>query len=152
MRRPRRLDEAAGLGRHTREILAELEFDAAEVEALLSQEAAAERVGLDQPKISRLLQGNTKGFSTERLFKILNALGRNVEIKVVDSDHAIGETRVKPLTSAPIDIGLPAYVVAQRLREIKKSSVGLKMRRRTAKKSAPRRVVRKKSSRRRSRR
>ena len=60
------------------------------------QEAAAKRVGLDQAKISRLLLGNTTGFSTERLFKVLNALGRNVEIKVLASRKAIGETRVTP--------------------------------------------------------
>jgi hypothetical protein len=109
-------------------------------------------VGLDQPKISRLLQGNTKGFSTERLFKILNALGRNIEIKVVNSGQPTGEIRVKPLLRAPAALGLPAYAVAQQLREMKESGGGLSLRRRTAKKSAPRRVTRKKSSRRRSRR
>jgi len=120
--------------------------------AKLGQEAAARRVGLDQPKISRLLQGNAKGFSTERLFKILNALGRNIEIKVVNSGQPTGEIRVEPLPPAPTALALPAYAVAQRLREMKESGGSLSVRRRTAKKSAPRRVTGKKSSRRRSRR
>lgn len=120
--------------------------------AKLSQEAAARRVGLDQPKISRLLQGNTKGFSTERLFKILNALGRNIEIKVVSSGQPTGEIRVKPQLRAPAALGLPAYAVAQQLREMKESGGGLSLRRSTAKKAAARRVTRKKSSRRRPRR
>ena len=119
--------------------------------AKLSQEAAAQRVGLDQPKISRLLQGHTKGFSTERLFKILNALGRNVEIKVINSHEPIGDIRVKPVARSTEHMDLPAYAVAEQLRQMKKSGGGIHLRRSTAKK-APGRIARKKSSRRRTRR
>jgi predicted XRE-type DNA-binding protein len=53
------------------------------IEALkLTQSAAAERTGVPQPKLSGLLRGRFEGFSMEKLFHILNALGRNVDIKI----------------------------------------------------------------------
>lgn len=48
----------------------------------LTQTKAAELMGLDQPKISALVRGRLKGFSTERLFRCLNDLGLEVEITV----------------------------------------------------------------------
>src|SRR5438046_2062024 len=48
----------------------------------LTQSAAAKVLGIDQPKVSALLRGKLTGFSTERLIKFLNALGRDVEIVV----------------------------------------------------------------------
>lgn len=48
----------------------------------LTQAQAAERTGLDQPKISRLLRGQLSGFSTDRLLAILNRLGHSVEIRI----------------------------------------------------------------------
>ncbi len=48
----------------------------------LTQAAAAKLLGIDQPKVSALLRGKLTGFSTERLIKFLNALGRDVEIVV----------------------------------------------------------------------
>ncbi len=48
----------------------------------LTQAAAAKVLGIDQPKVSALLRGKLTGFSTERLIKFLNALGRDVEIVV----------------------------------------------------------------------
>ncbi len=50
----------------------------------LTQAAAAKVLGIDQPKVSALLRGRLTGFSTERLIKFLNALGRDVEIVVKD--------------------------------------------------------------------
>lgn len=50
----------------------------------LTQAAAAKILGIDQPKVSALLRGKLTGFSTERLIKFLNALGRDVEIVVKD--------------------------------------------------------------------
>ncbi|CAO3452710.1 hypothetical protein [Azospirillum argentinense] len=58
----------------------------------LTQKQAAERMGLDQPKVSALIRGKLTGFSIERLVRGLVALGRDVEITVrpkPDSrDHA----------------------------------------------------------------
>ncbi|MCG9890558.1 MAG: helix-turn-helix domain-containing protein [Thermosynechococcaceae cyanobacterium MS004] len=49
----------------------------------LTQSEAAELLGIDQPKVSALIRGKLSGFSTERLFRFLNALGSNVEIRIV---------------------------------------------------------------------
>lgn len=48
----------------------------------LTQIKAAELLGIDQPKISLLMQGKLSGFSLERLFKFLNLLGQDITIKV----------------------------------------------------------------------
>src|SRR5688572_4945095 len=48
----------------------------------LTQARAAALLGIDQPKISALLRGKLEGFSTDRLFRFLNALGQDVEIVV----------------------------------------------------------------------
>ena len=48
----------------------------------LTQRAAADLMGIDQPKVSHLLHGRLNGFSTDRLLTWLTALGRDVEIIV----------------------------------------------------------------------
>lgn len=48
----------------------------------LNQIQAAEVLGIDQPKVSALMRGQLTGFSTERLFRFLNALGCDVQIVV----------------------------------------------------------------------
>ncbi len=48
----------------------------------LSQAAAAEICGVDQPKISKLLKGELYGFSTDQLLRFLTAFGQDVEIVV----------------------------------------------------------------------
>src|SRR5262249_27053873 len=48
----------------------------------LTQARAAAVLGLDQPKVSALFRGKLDGFSTDRLFRLLNALGQDVEIVV----------------------------------------------------------------------
>ena len=47
-----------------------------------TQLAAAETLGIDQPKVSRLLNGHLAEFSTERLLRFLTLLGSDVEIVV----------------------------------------------------------------------
>ncbi len=49
-------------------------------ERKLTQARAATLLGVNQPKVSALLRGKLEGFSTDRLFRFLNALGRDVEI------------------------------------------------------------------------
>lgn len=44
------------------------------------QREAAEHMGIDQPKVSRLLRGQLREFSIERLMGFLRMLGWNVEI------------------------------------------------------------------------
>jgi len=48
----------------------------------LTQAKAAELLGIDQPKVSALIRGRLSGFSMERLFYFLNALGSDVDIVV----------------------------------------------------------------------
>jgi predicted XRE-type DNA-binding protein len=48
----------------------------------LTQAKAAELLGLDQPKISALVRGKLGGFSTDRLFRLLNDLGQEIEIAI----------------------------------------------------------------------
>jgi predicted XRE-type DNA-binding protein len=48
----------------------------------LTQQAAAKRMGVKQPDVSRILRGRFGGFSLERLFGLMRALGSDVEIKV----------------------------------------------------------------------
>ncbi len=48
----------------------------------LKQVEAAEIMGVDQPKVSQLMHGKLDGFSMERLYRFLNALGMDVEIVV----------------------------------------------------------------------
>jgi predicted XRE-type DNA-binding protein len=48
----------------------------------LSQTEAAKLLGIDQPKVSNLINGKLAAFSIERLFRFLNALDRDVEITI----------------------------------------------------------------------
>jgi predicted XRE-type DNA-binding protein len=48
----------------------------------LTQDKAAKLLGIDQPKVSKLIRGQLKDFSTDRLFHFLTALGQDVEITV----------------------------------------------------------------------
>jgi len=57
-------------------------------ERKLTQTKAASLLGIDQPKISALMRGKLDGFSTDRLFRFLNALGRDVEIVIRPARHA----------------------------------------------------------------
>ncbi|HUO09510.1 MAG TPA: helix-turn-helix transcriptional regulator [Phycisphaerae bacterium] len=56
----------------------------------MSQADVADKLGLDQPKISMLLRGRLKDFSVERLFRIVNALEQ--DIRIVISPHKRGAT------------------------------------------------------------
>jgi predicted XRE-type DNA-binding protein len=51
-------------------------------ERKLTQAKAGELLGLDQPKVSALVRGRVEGYSIERLFRFLNALGQRVEITI----------------------------------------------------------------------
>src|SRR5262249_45508411 len=51
-------------------------------ERKLTQAKAAALLGLDQPKVSALVRGRVDGYSLDRLFRLLNALGQEIEINV----------------------------------------------------------------------
>ena len=60
----------------------------------LTQTAAAQLMGIDQPKVSAMLGGQFRGYSVERLMRFLVALGHDVEIVVKPLKLGSGELRV----------------------------------------------------------
>jgi predicted XRE-type DNA-binding protein len=62
----------------------------------LTQVAAATLMGIDQPKVSALLNGRLANFSSDRLMRLLTALGQDVEIvvKAKPRNRAQGRVRV----------------------------------------------------------
>jgi predicted XRE-type DNA-binding protein len=60
----------------------------------LTQAAAAQILGIDQPKVSAMLAGQFRGYSVERLMRFLVALGQDVEIVVKPRKRGAAELRV----------------------------------------------------------
>lgn len=60
-----------------------------------TQNQTAERIGLDQPKVSHLLRGRLSGFSADRLFAILNRLGHSVEVRISAKERAPEKTHTR---------------------------------------------------------
>ena len=60
----------------------------------LNQYQAAEVLGIDQPKVSALVRGQFRGYSLERLFKYLNALGQDIAISISTSSAETPTTKV----------------------------------------------------------
>ena len=91
-------DPDARIKRGTRNIFADLEFPDAETHLLkaelvtriqrvitdqeLTQIAAGKRMGLSQPDVSRLLNGQFRDISVERLMRLLTRLGCDVDITI----------------------------------------------------------------------
>jgi predicted XRE-type DNA-binding protein len=48
----------------------------------LTQQAVAQRLGVDQPKVSALMRGRLTEFSTDRLLRFLLRLGHDVKISI----------------------------------------------------------------------
>ena len=63
----------------------------------LTQSAASKLMGIDQPKVSALLNGRLANFSSERLMRLLTALGQDVDIiiKSAPSKRDMGRIRVR---------------------------------------------------------
>ena len=66
----------------------------------LTQIAAAARMGIDQPKVSALLNGRLANFSSERLMRLLTALGQDVDITVRAKPHTRAQGRIRVLGEA----------------------------------------------------
>jgi len=62
----------------------------------LTQQQAAETLGITQPKLSGLLRGQFRGISEAKMIECLNRLGRDVEIVVrkAPRSHLQGQTQV----------------------------------------------------------
>jgi predicted XRE-type DNA-binding protein len=66
----------------------------------LTQVAAASAMGIDQPKVSALFNGRLANFSSERLMRLLPALGQDVEITIRAKLHNRGHGRIRVLVEA----------------------------------------------------
>jgi predicted XRE-type DNA-binding protein len=64
----------------------------------LTQNEAAEILGVDQPKVSALVRGRLDGFSMERLYRFLNALGKDVEIVVRPTTGGAADAHIRVTT------------------------------------------------------
>lgn len=62
--------------------------------ARLSQAAAAERLGINQPKVSALRNYKLEGFSVERLMTLLNALDQDIEIVIRKKPRSRAAARI----------------------------------------------------------
>ena len=61
----------------------------------LTQAAAGEVLGVDQPKVSALMRGRLTDFSTDRLIRFLTMLGRDVDIVVRSKRSSKGRGRLR---------------------------------------------------------
>jgi predicted XRE-type DNA-binding protein len=68
----------------------------------LTQVAAAPVMGIDQPKVSALLNGRLANFSSERLMRLLTALGQDVDITVRAKPRNRGPGRIRVLGEAQV--------------------------------------------------
>jgi len=59
-----------------------IEVDKALMEKKLTQKAAAEALGISQPRVSDLLRGKTEKFTIDSLVNILTKLGHEVSMRV----------------------------------------------------------------------
>jgi len=90
----------ADLGvKNPEEYLAKAELAARILKAVqsrrLTQAEIGKLLGVAQPKVSALRNGRLDGFSTDRLFRFLNKLGCDVQIKVTrPRPHFLGRVRV----------------------------------------------------------
>lgn len=56
----------------------------------LTQQEAAKRMGLTQPKVSDMMRGDFSNLSERKLMDCLNRLGYDIEIKVMPASEPVG--------------------------------------------------------------
>ena len=64
----------------------------------LSQAAAASLMGIDQPKVSALMNGRIDNFSSERLMRLLTRLGQDIEVMIKTKPRGRGQGRIRVLS------------------------------------------------------
>ena len=60
----------------------------------LTQKAAGKLLGMDQPRVSAMMNGQIAKFSTDRLLRALGDLGLDVELRVIPTGRPKGRVRV----------------------------------------------------------
>ncbi len=68
----------------------------------LTQIAAAKRMGLSQPDVSRLLNGQFRDLSVERLMRLLTRLGCDVDITIRKQGQAVAAQDTIRLSAASV--------------------------------------------------
>jgi predicted XRE-type DNA-binding protein len=66
----------------------------------LTQVAAAKLMGIDQPKVSALLNGRLANFSSQRLMRLLTTLGQDVDITVRAKPRNRAHGRIRVIDEA----------------------------------------------------
>lgn len=91
----------------------------------LTQAAAAALMGIDQPKVSALLNGRLHNFSSGRLMRLLTALGQDVDIviRAKARGRRFGAIRVSQVAVEHDDASAPAAARQLRSRGSKASMV-----------------------------
>jgi predicted XRE-type DNA-binding protein len=74
-------------------------------ESRLTQTDAAQRMGLSQPDVSRLLRGQFRDVSVERLMRMLTKLGCDVDIVIHHHGKPVTERDTIHLCAQPVVIG-----------------------------------------------
>ena len=77
----------------------------------LTQAAAGEVLGIDQPKVSMIVRGRLRDFSLERLAQLLTKFNQDIEISVRPSDR---EGRLIATVPAPDERALAAASPAKK--------------------------------------
>ncbi len=65
----------------------------------LTQTAAAKVIGIAQPDLSNVLRGRFRGYSTERLMRMLTAFGRDIDIVVRTPKRGKSPGRIRVLAA-----------------------------------------------------
>lgn len=65
----------------------------------LTQTAAAKLIGIAQPDLSNVLRGRFRGYSTERLMRMLTAFGRDIDIVVRTPKRGKAPGRIRVLAA-----------------------------------------------------
>lgn len=60
----------------------------------LTQQEAAKRMGITQPKVSDMMRGDFSNLSERKLMDCLNRLGYDIEIKVRPASDPVGHLRL----------------------------------------------------------
>jgi predicted XRE-type DNA-binding protein len=91
-------------------------------ELSLTQTAASRMIGVAQPDLSNLLRGSLRGFSVERIMRMLTALGQNVEIVLQPHGAEMKARRIAVgMSREPVDSSAVAaigYQAAEKTLEI----------------------------------
>jgi predicted XRE-type DNA-binding protein len=74
----------------------------------LTQAGAAKLLNIDQPKVSALLRGRLRGFSTDRLLRFVKALGYDVTLEIREKPDDRAEARLKVASASSATAGARA--------------------------------------------